>query len=159
MMRYSHYKNTGSSLLEVLVATTVVSTTLVAIVGVIMYSVSRTEQIRYQEQAAGLSQDMMEVFFKERATLGWNMFLSKMASAQRFCLNNPTNPVEAQLGGCPDGNDSINLEGVLFQRHAEVDYVNDNSDKHVTVKVVTTWDGGKVGMRSNVLTHQFRRIN
>jgi len=149
-------KNKGSSLIEVLVAATILATTLIAITGVIMYSIDRTAQVRHQEQASDLSENLMELFYKERATLGWYAFYEKMQSSSKFCAENESDPETAKLIAC-DEPEQIKIDETTFSRIANVSV--DSSSQTVTVEVVTSWDAGRVGMREVSLKHQFRRIN
>ncbi len=156
------HKLKASSLLEVLVAATITSVTLVSIIGVMMYSINRTAQARYQDQALALSQDMMELFLKERVVSGWRSFFDLMShTGKRFCTQNlgDGDPLNDQLIECgQDSFDEITLDDTTFKRYAKVKDYN-TVDSYVTVEVVTIWDGGKIGLRQASLKRQFRRTD
>lgn len=152
--------NQGSTLIEVLVAGTIVVTTLVAALGLVIYSVDRTSQTKHQAQALSLSQNMMELFLKERAVLGWNSFFQKMShTGNRFCTGNlgDDDPLNDELVEC-SGYDNISFDGTTYSRYAEVTEYND-VDRFVTVEVVTRWPEGKVGERQVSTKHRFFKIN
>jgi len=151
----------GSSLIEVLVATTIVSISLVAVIGLIMYSVERSAQVRYQEKAADLSQNLMEIFFKERVMLGWNSFYQKMFDAQQngyahFCADDNNNLIV-----CSAPVNVTTADHLSFKRWAQVETGVDS----LTIKTITSWQigqlnqDGEAGQRQSVLTSQLRKTD
>ncbi len=163
-MRLFNIKNfhwsRGSTLIEVLVAGTIVVMTLVAAMGLVIYSVDRTAQTKHQAQALSLSQDMMELFLKERAVSGWSGFFQKLDhTGNRFCTDNlgDGDPLNDTLIECSD-HDEINLDGTTYSRYAEITEYND-TDHFVTVEVATSWLEGKVGERQVSTKHRFYKIN
>ena len=153
-------KQRGSSLIEVLVATTIVAVSLVAVIGLLMYSIERSAQVRYQERAADLSQNLMEIFFKERVMLGWQNFYQEIFNAEQngyayFCADDNDNLVICTTPKQITTNDHLS-----FKRWAQVSTDLDS----VTVKAITSWKVGQSpqgseGERQSVLASQLRKIN
>jgi Tfp pilus assembly protein PilV len=128
----------GSSLIEILIAVTIMALVLVSIAAALTYSVKSTAEARYRDFAAGFAQEGMEVYRRERIVQGWESFYENIDDGS-YCLNDlPTDTATFQAlaqGGCGQGEEYIGQE---FEREAIVDVIDADT---VNVKVNVSWPG------------------
>ncbi len=146
--------SSGSSLIEVLVATMVVAVSLVAISIVLMYSVQRTAQARYEEIAKSLAQDGIETFHKERAFTGWSAFYNRFNGGGTFCVDTTTQTITTKSGSCP----GIDQAGTTFNREVTATLTAGAIRVISQVTWVSGLGGGASTTRDVTLTQDFRKL-
>ncbi len=154
---YSHQPiraTAGGSLIEVLVATMVVAVSLVAISIIMMYSVQRTAQARYEEIAKSLAQDAIETFHKERAYTGWNAFYNRFDGGGAFCVNTATQTITAKSGSCA----GITQAGMTFNREVTMTLTGGALRAVAVVEWTSGLGGGVDTTRDVTLTQDFRKL-
>jgi len=134
----------GSTLIELVIAILVAGVVLVGVSIGIMYSIQRTALARYREIGTTLAQESIEVFYKERARLGWQNFEVLYGGGGSFCLNQETKVIE--LAPC----DIITQLDHDFVRQIEVVKNGDKIDVGVTV----TWAAGRIEDQPSVSFNQ-----
>jgi Tfp pilus assembly protein PilV len=147
----------GSSLIEILIALAVVSVTLTAIATALTYSVKITAEAKYRSLATNKAQEAIEMFRRERTILGWDEFYSTISndgSSPTYCLdslpaasiNDQTEFAEMSNAACGESAYELEVEnlGVAYKREAEVTV---NADS-ILVEVYVYWPG------ENDLVHQ-----
>ncbi len=144
----------GSSLIEVLVATMVVAVSLVAISIILMYSVQRTAQARYEEIAKSLAQDGIETFHKERAFTGWSAFYNRFDGGGTFCVNTSTQTITTKSGSCA----GITQAGTTFTREVTVTLTGGALRVVSRVQWTGSLGGGTNTTRDVTLTQDFRKL-
>ena len=130
--------NQGSTIIEVLVVTTMITVVMTAIVAGLSFSVKNTAEARYREVAATEAQKAMEVFRRERVALGWERFAAQLLGISgELCLNNlPDSFANLSTRGlCSDWYTPIHV-GTAFKREA---VVSSPSQTQVMVTVTITW--------------------
>lgn len=144
---------TGSGIIEVIIATLVVSLVLTAVAATLTVSVKNTAQSRYQEVARSRAQAGLEVFRRERNTLGWQSFRSALGTGT-YCLNNlPANSSAFTTMSSSQCSTGVSLIGTEFRRNAVVTVVNPNE---VKVDLAVTWIDGSLNKEVK-LTQIFRK--
>ncbi len=130
---------TGSSLIEVLIATVVVGLVVTAIAFGMSHSVRNSAQSRYREVATKLAQDVQESFRKERNRLGWNQFASALSGTTVYCFSNIpaefTEETLAQAAGACDSGDGIKVGEVNVEYFREVEVVVANGTAQIIVTI------------------------
>lgn len=147
----------GSSLIEIVVATGVMALVLTAIVAGMTLSIKTNADSEYRSQAVKRAQEAVEVFRRERALLGWDVFASELTDGGIYCLQTLPAPKTAfTLGEC-ESDQSIVIGGQEFYRQAVVDLdVADPTDAKAQVTVTMTWNSGS-GERNVELVQVFRK--
>ncbi|MFH2022241.1 MAG: type II secretion system protein [Patescibacteria group bacterium] len=84
----------GSTLIELVIAIMVAGVILVAVAIGIMSSIQQTASARYREIGTTLAQEGIEVFYKERAKLGWQNFVTTYIGVD-YCVNEDTKAIES----------------------------------------------------------------
>lgn len=149
-----HHESQGQTLIEILLATTVVAMVLTAIVAGLSLSVRNTGHARLQNSAVKYANETLEVFRRERQILGWESFRTALAS-DTYCINDlPTTSsgfVALSAGECAP---ETYISDTIFQREAMVAAGSDE----VQVESVVTWAEG--GKEKQVMVEQrFRNID
>lgn len=129
--------NQGSTIIEVLVVTTMITVVMTAIVAGLSFSVKNTAEARYREYAATEAQKAMEVFRRERVALGWERFTAAMSQVSgENCFNTlPESLTNLTTSGlCGDWYTPISV-GSPFKREAFITA----SGTEVMVTVTVTW--------------------
>lgn len=128
----------GQTLVEVLLATTVVAMVLTAIAAGLSSSVKNTDHAKLQNAAAKYNQETLEIFRRERHSLGWEAFRSALSNGT-YCLNDlpadSSSFLSMALGACAA---ETTIEETVFQRQAVVTVAADE----VSVVATVTWDEG-----------------
>jgi Tfp pilus assembly protein PilV len=154
-----HFKQVGSSLIEILIATFVLSVVLIALISTLTYSIKSTTESNNRSEATKLAQEGMELFERQRTLRSWQNFtLVDLAGDASFCL--VTIP---DFGGdfqtsvykdsaCVAGDE---IGDVLFVRQANITYPDSNT---VTVEVVVSWPNPKGSSDHDVILQtEFRK--
>ncbi len=135
-------KVSGQSIIEVLIATVVIALVMTSIVGAMTLSIQSTAESRARSIATHLAQEGLELFRRERATLGWQRFYDESLSGQAsrvYCLNTIPS-TSAQFSSMSAGEcGSATIDDSPMQREATV--VRQNTET-VSVEVVVTWQNG-----------------
>jgi type II secretory pathway pseudopilin PulG len=156
MKRRAAQSQAGSTIIEVLIATLVVSMVMTAVAAVMTVSVKNTGQLRYRAAASSQAQSALEIFRRERNLLGWESFYAETPGGT-YCLNTlPANTaayVALNLGSCSGTYSHI---GNNFEREAIVT----KGATDVRVVIVVTWsDGTRTPAPEVRLTQIFRKFN
>lgn len=141
----------GSTLIEVLVATTVVVFALTALMSSLTLSIKSTAENKYRSYATSLAQEAIEVHRRERALLGWQAFYSAIDDGV-YCYNIlPSTSEEFVLklpGTCTDRFSQV---GTDFSRSITITKGPDS----VTANSVVDWFDGE-NLRTVTLEQVFR---
>ncbi|MFH2118127.1 MAG: hypothetical protein ABII10_00095, partial [Candidatus Paceibacterota bacterium] len=114
------FNQTGSSLIEVIVATGVIALVLTTLVAGMTVSLQTSAEAKYRSQAIKRGQEAMEVFRRERTLLGWDSFVAQFTSGSTYCLQTLPSPRESfSLGECTS-EESLVISGIDFYRNATV---------------------------------------
>ncbi len=128
-------RQSGSSLIEVILITVVVATVLTALAASISMSAKNTSENKKRSVATGFVQETLEMFFRERYALGWSSFQSALSSGT-YCFNVlPIDSVSfaaASAGACDEGS---TITDTPYQREAILTVSVDE----VKVKSIVTW--------------------
>ncbi|OGJ38332.1 MAG: hypothetical protein A2383_03685 [Candidatus Pacebacteria bacterium RIFOXYB1_FULL_39_46] len=148
---------TGSSLIEVIVATGVIALVLTALVAGMTVSLQTSAEAKYRSQAIKRGQEAMEVFRRERTLLGWHGFINQFGSGGTYCLQTlPAPRGSFTLGECAS-NESLVISGLDFYRNAIVSVDNtDPTNAQMKVEIVITWNSGRTEHNID-LTQVFRQ--
>lgn len=131
-------KQTGSSLIEILIATGVVGLVMTAVAAGLVLSVKNSSISKYKVIATTRAQEAMEVFRRERTLLGWTQFKEVLSDNVEgtYCINTLASG-SAQFksmatGECEEGD---LIAGTSFTREALVNA----SEDEVRVEIVVKW--------------------
>jgi len=128
----------GSSLIEVILVTVVVATVLTALAASVSMSAKNTSENKKRVMAASFVQEILEVFHRERFTLGWDTFQSTLSNGT-YCFNelptDSTDFVNSSLGECGEGEVIIDT---VHQREVILTILADE----VKVESIVTWTDG-----------------
>lgn len=150
----------GFSLIELLIATTVVSLTLTAIATILTYSIKVNDQAIFREIATKKAQEGMDFFKRERVILGWNNFYSLLGSS--YCLNQIPQPSVSSDNNafddlsisCTDYEIPVTGAPVEFKR--EVD-ISKSAGDTVSITITVSWPKGDFDSLSVELTQDFKQ--
>jgi len=131
----------GQSLIEVLIATTVVALVLTSIAAGMVMSLKTSSESKYRSFANFYSQEAMEFFKRERVKLGWTDFQDTLLgfSSTNICLMSlPANLIDLAgfASSCTEGEVFVGNE---FTR--SVNIVSPSADKIVITISVNWYDG------------------
>jgi Tfp pilus assembly protein PilV len=130
----------GQSIIEVLISTSVIAMVMVAIAGGIVLSLKNTSDSKFRGLATSRGQEAIEVYRRERAILGWDSFHDAITTGT-VCLNTlPTNSTEflaLAVGECAQG---TAVAGTTLTREAVVSVP---AADEVKVEIVVTWVDGQ----------------
>lgn len=151
-------KQLGSTLIELLVATSIIGISLTAVAIMMMYSVQKTAQARYEELAIAMAQDAIEVFQKDRAFRGWDSFKNTYGgndgTKTTFCVS--TDLVISST--CTNDNQYFVKAGTTFDRQVAVTTSISNSVTNLRVVATVTWSAGAKGTRHVDVTRDFKKL-
>lgn len=150
-------RNKGQTLLEVIIATGVVSVALVAIIGIVVQSLVASAESKQRTQATFLAQDVIERILTVR---NWNYKLIKSGNPIDWDYNFYTQDGYYDYGSCCTGTpyefsflntnlvddtlstfDLLNYDGISFTRYIEIK--NNGSSEERVVNVKVTWPSSK----------------
>ncbi len=152
-------KQVGSTLIELLVATTIIGISLTAVAIMMMYSVQKTAQARYEELAIAMAQDAIEVFQKERAFRGWDSFKNTYGgnngTTTTYCVG-----TDLVINTCNNNNQYFVKAGTTFDRTVAVSTFTPITSSVTTLRVVSTvtWSAGAKGTRHVDVTRDFKKL-
>lgn len=133
----------GSTLIEVLVAVTIIAMALTSIGSMIAMSIRLSNSNEQKQLALQKAQEAIEFFRKERLINSWYSFSTNLGDGDIYCMDSlPTSvaSMSAMLGACGSG-DYLEAAKYNFFREAEITFASANS---LTVKVDIDWeDSGK----------------
>lgn len=128
----------GQTLIEVILVTVIVATVLTALAASVSMSSKNTNENKKLSVATSLVQETLEVFHRERYSLGWGTFQSALSDAT-YCFNtlptNSTDFIDSSPGECIDGDVIV---GTNYQREATLTVL---ADEVMVVSTVTWMDG------------------
>ncbi|MBD3250190.1 MAG: hypothetical protein GF381_01285 [Candidatus Pacebacteria bacterium] len=97
----SNSKSVGFSLVEVVVATGIVGSILVAIATALAYTMKLDIQSQYRSLATAKAQEAGDFFRRERTVLGWDDFTAILTDDEIYCIDfipeEPSTSVEDHL--------------------------------------------------------------
>lgn len=144
-------KNTGSTLIEVLVAILIVGLVITAAMLSVTYSIKNSAEARYREVASQLAQDGMEVVVLRREIEQWSQF-SGFNNAT-YCL-----PQNSPKFGSSPTNPSTDcgfiVQNKTFYRYLTKSY--DSGTGVVTAKVTVEWKSDSNTTQNVEISQQFR---
>lgn len=147
----------GQTIIEVLIATAVVALVMTSVVAGLALSVRNTSQTRFRSLAAKLSQDVVEVFRRERDRNGWETFYESVAALGdgRFCINTlPNNLADFSNLDAGECETSFALVGTDFTR----EIVISTAAEEIRVVVEVAWQDGDI-VRIASQEQEFRDIS
>ena len=137
---------TGSSLIELLIAIMVVGVVVTGVAYALTQSVKNTAESRYRELATAMAQDSIDLFRREREAQGWRAFTSLFTS---FPTTIDAAVLTNRSGQCGPGN-TFQASRTTFQREIEV--YTDAPSETLTINVIMTWNVGSDDERSITIT-------
>jgi len=125
-MKRKLFLNSGFTLVELLVALTLVMLVIVAVVGLAAVSIKTSYRAKGGTEAKRYAEEAMEWLRQEKKT-NWDLFYQKTGTAPTsYCLN------QLNLASHPPCSDTING---IYQREVKLERIADNQIKAtVTVK-------------------------
>ncbi len=144
---------TGSTLIEILVAVTIIALVLTAVSAMIFMSIKLADSNEKQQLALQKAEEALEFFRKERAIWSWTAFSTPLVDLSTYCMSSLPESVasiSAQLGECGD-EDVLEAARYSFKRQATVTFESAN---RLNVEIEMLWtDGTKA--KNLVLDQQF----
>lgn len=134
-------RQAGSTLVEILIAISVIALVLTAVGSMISMSIKLSDSNEQKQLALQKAQEALEFFRRERSINSWSSFSTPLDDGAIYCLNSlPDNvaSMSASLGACADG-DFLEAAKYEFQREAVVNFNNANSLK---VEIDLLWQDG-----------------
>lgn len=157
--KINYWYQSGSTIIEVLIALFLVGTILTAVAVTLSRSVSNSASARYREIATAMAQDMVEVFHYERTKRPWNGtdgFHSVVANNRYYCANDLADDSIADFQGSPCTGNGVQVSGVGFRRDMHVVQTTINSNEAVELTVTISWDAGNTGRQEVEVTQVFQ---
>lgn len=134
-------KQQASTLIEVLVAISVIALVLTAVGAMISMSIKLADSNEQNQLALQKAQEAMEFFRKERSVNSWQSFSTPLTDDGVYCLNvlpSSVASLSAQLGNC--GSDDL-LEAVTYEFTREAS-INFNGENSLTATIDLDWQDG-----------------
>lgn len=132
------HREQGSTLIEIMVATSVVVIALTALMSTLTLSIKSTAESKFRSYATSLAQEALEVYSRERALLGWQAFYSAVETGP-YCYNtlavNSQDFVQRSQGECDERFVEV---GTAFSRTVNITKAADA----VTVEAEVDWYDG-----------------
>jgi len=129
-------RQAGSTLVEILIAISVIALVLTAVGSMISMSIKLSDSNEQKQLALQKAQEALE-----RSINSWSSFSTPLDDGAVYCLNSLPDSVasaSANLGACADG-DFLEAAKYEFQREAVVNFNNANSLK---VEIDLLWQDG-----------------
>lgn len=149
-------KQSGQSVIEVLIATGVVSLVMTALMATMTLSLQNSSQSKYRSLATKLGQEGLESFRQFRDELGWEYFYQAIDAqgTGTYCINTlPASGEQLQsltYGACSDY--PISRTGVAFQREAYIDVI---SADEIRIEMTVAWLDG-ADERNSFVVQEFK---
>ncbi len=137
----AHRAQRGSTLVEILVAVTIISLVLTAVSAMISMSVKLAESNEKKQLALQKAEEAMEFFRKERVISSWYSFSTPLTDGATYCVSSLPEDVaslSAKLGGCSNS-DTMEAARYSFQRQAVVNF---NSVNRLNIQIEMLWNDG-----------------
>lgn len=137
------FLQSGQTVIEVLIATGVVSLVMTALMATMTLSLQNSSQAKYRSLATKLGQEGMESFRQFRDDLGWEYFYQALDAqgTGTYCVNTvPATSEQLQAlsaGACAEY--SIVRTGIAFQREA---YIETISADEIRIEMTVSWLDG-----------------
>jgi hypothetical protein len=135
----TYQKKTGFSLIEVLLATAVLSTVLIGLAMLLSYTIQSDTQARTKVTATDLAQAGSDFFRQERSKLGFNrLYLLLSEADSTICLNEISQSLEDHIEPGVNCYYGIEVEGIAvgFQRTASM---NNLSEDLIDIEIEVSW--------------------
>lgn len=136
-------KQAASTLIEVLIAVSIIATVLTAVSAMISMSIKVSDGNERKQLALQKAQEALEFFRKERSINSWFSFSSPLVNGSRYCVSSlpeAVSSMSAKLGACSDS-DVLEAAKYEFKREAVISF---NSANSVNVQIDLRWtDGAK----------------
>lgn len=145
-------KNSGSSLIEVLVAIVVVGLVVTGAMLSISYSIKNSSEARYREVASQLAQDGMEVVKLRREVDQWSVFYGVANNSTPRFLCEGTR-VLTNTTSC-----TVNVSNKNYTRYVELSRVaaTASTPAIVTATVTVEWRSDSNALMDVAVTQEFR---
>ena len=151
--------NAGNSLVELLIASMIISLVLVAVATTMMFSLKREALNRYRQTAVELASQAIEHLSFERAGLGWEQFVDNYNNYTNYCFAEDSNGNvdEIEDVSCNYSADGHVIEkmGVGFLRDVKIE--EDANPLTGVVKLTVTVDVIWVPNSTGPITYQIVR--
>ena len=134
-------KQNASTLVEILVAVSIIALVLTAVSAMISMSIKLADSNEKKQLALQKAQEVLEFFRKERAINSWYSFSTPLEDSELYCLSNLPESVasiSAKLGACSD-TDVLEAARYKFKRETLVNFNNANN---VSIQVELKWNEG-----------------
>ena len=134
-------KDTGSSLVEVLVAVSIIALVLTAVSSMIFASVKLAESNEIRQLALQKNEETLEFFRKERFVNSWDSFTDNLQDETTYCLSTMPDDLTGmseKAGECAEDN-NFQAAAYYFQREVLVDVLDVDS---VNLIVNLIWTAG-----------------
>ncbi|PIY78952.1 MAG: hypothetical protein COY81_05220 [Candidatus Pacebacteria bacterium CG_4_10_14_0_8_um_filter_43_12] len=125
--------NSGSTLIEVLVAIVVVGLVVTGVMLSISFSIKNSAEAQYRETASQLAQDGMEIIKLRREVDPWSSFSGR--STGDYCLSSETNPALGSAVADGSNCSAVTKLNKPFTRYVEIA----STPTIVTAAVVVEW--------------------
>jgi len=151
----------GQTLVEVIVATSVVALVMTAIVAIVTVSVRNTAQAKAKALATKYSQEGVEYFRQKRTDLGWESFYSILAedgTTFGYCLASlpaTNNAFQALTQSSCTASQAVDARG-MFRRDAAVTLSDVLGVQIISVLVTVRWQEGTITRESRA-SQDFRK--
>ena len=122
-------KNRGSSLVEVLVAVSIIALVLTAVSSMIFASVKLAESNEIRQLALQKNEETLEFFRKERFINSWDSFKNNLQDNTTYCLSTLPDDLTGmadKMGTCGD-TDNFQAASYFFRREVVVDILSTDS--------------------------------
>lgn len=143
----------GSTLIEILVAVTIIALVLTAVSAMISMSIKLADSNEKQQLALQKAEEALEFFRKERAIWSWTAFSTPLVDLSTYCMRDLPSSVasiSAQLGECGD-DEVLSAARYSFKRQATVTFESAN---RLSIEIEMLWnDGAKA--KNLVIDQQF----
>lgn len=143
----------GSTLIEILVAVTIIALVLTAVSAMISMSIKLADSNEKQQLALQKAEEALEFFRKERAIWSWTAFSAPLVDLSTYCMSDLPSSVasiSAQLGECGD-DEVLSAARYSFKRQATVTFESAN---RLSIEIEMLWnDGAKA--KNLVIDQQF----
>jgi len=129
-------KQRASTLVEVLIAVSIIALVLTSVSAMITMSIKLANSNEQKQLALQKTQEALEFFRKERAVNSWHSFSGALANDGIYCLSSLPESIasmSAKLGACTD-QEILEAAKYQFQREANISF-NDANSLKVIVEV------------------------
>lgn len=140
-------RQSGFSIIEVLISIVVIGLTLTALAASLTFSIELTNQARYRDIASKKAQEAVDYFKRERVILGWSLFYNELDSSG-YCMSsvpsvsNPPGSISFDsltTGDCGAAAYDLDVAGIGPDFKREVDVVKAGFGDPVTLTVTVSW--------------------